>query len=231
MIDPRFFSRDKNDFIILIILINKMHKHKRDQHTIDIKNILVSEKDLDHHFLGKWNINHIDKYGTIKAGTKEHIARVRSKVDIDVGIIRLYAYISEQHGTANIIMDGTTGFYSKIIEDISCEKEDECIPINFLFIKLLTDEQIRNDYTKLHGYRIWRSTAEITDMVYNQNQEYCYPFYYIAKDTNTPKMIGMYTELPITHFNEYVTMRNLWINDYKKSTHIVTNTVVTTKSD
>lgn len=185
-------------------------------------NFDYAETDLDIHFIGQWEVHHIDKYGSIKSGTNSRSTVVRSQVNRLKGVVKLVAYIPDRNGVTDVIMDGSTGFHSKITERIAANKEHEWIRVDFLYIHVLSEEQIRKGYTKTDdGYRVWKTIAEIDDIVYNQNKEYTYPFYYFAEDTIAPKLLGMYVEIPIKHFNHYVMMRDLWFKKYKGAQEII----------
>lgn len=176
----------------------------------------LAQKDLDTHFIGQWDVHHVDKYGSVKAGTNSRTTVVRSRIDQRTGVIILVAHLPDRNGVTDIIMDGSTGFHSKISERITISKDDEYTRVDCLYIKLLTESQVRKEYTRTgNGYRVWETVAELDDVVYNQNDAFRYPFYYLATDTTAPKLVGMYVEIPIADFNEYVRMRDLWFKNYK----------------
>jgi hypothetical protein len=179
------------------------------------------EKDFDYTFLGQWIIHNVDDYGSIKAGTVSRTCTVRSKVDFQNDCIILAAFVPERYGVENIIMDGSVGLYGKIVEKvITSNKEGQTI-IDFLYIKYLKAENIQKDYViNENGFRVWQTKAEIDDLVFNKDENYTYPFYYIGTNTYSSKLVGMLIEIPINHFNHYVHMRELWYNDYKGSKEI-----------
>lgn len=112
-------------------------------------------------------------------------------------------------------MDGSTGFYGRISERAIGSNEGELLRVDVLYIKLLDAESIRTGYQMTSdGHKVWRAEAEIDDVVFNQDNTYNYPLYYFAKG-KSPRLAGMYTEIPIAHFNHYVHMRDLWYRDYK----------------
>ncbi len=177
-----------------------------------------TEKDLDTHYIGQWDIYHIDEYGTVKAGTVSRTGVVRSIVDFDKGVIKLVSVIPDHYGVNDIIMDGSTGFYGKISER-ALNHKDEISRVDYLYIKLLNAESVLDkSRTTLDGYKIYKTIAKVDDVVFNQDDTYSYPLYYFAKGEKSPRLVGMYVEIPITHFNHFVHMRNLWFRDYKGST-------------
>ncbi len=176
-----------------------------------------SERDLDTHFIGQWIVHHIDDYGTVKAGSVSRNAVVRSIVDFDKGIIKLVAVLPDRYGVTDIIMDGSAGFVSKITERTSSNEKNVLCLVDFLYIKLLTAEDvIKNVQTTSDGYKVWKTVAEFDDIVFNQDKTYSYPLYYFGKGKNL-RLVGMYTEIPLAHFNHYVRMRDLWYRDYQGS--------------
>ena len=142
---------------------------------------------------------------------------VRSKVDFNNGVIKLAAAIPDKYGVTDIIMDGSTGFYGKISER-SLGTKEELSRVDFMYIKLLSANNVIKEFRQTSdGYRVWKTVAEMDDIVFNNDKTYSYPIYYFAKGT---RLAGMYLELPIVHFNHYVHMRDLWFRDYKGSTTI-----------
>lgn len=172
-----------------------------------------NENDLDTHFIGQWDIHYVDDYGMIKAGTVSRSAVVRSLIDDSKGIIKLISIIPIKNGVSPIIIDGTTGFYGKISERAMGSK-DELTRVDFLHIKILKASDI-SKYVVENGYKIWETTAEIDDIVFNGDNTYTYSFKYIGKGNI---LIGMIIDIPISHFNHYVHMRDLWYRDYKGAT-------------
>jgi hypothetical protein len=180
-----------------------------------------TENDLDIHFIGQWNVNKIDDYGTVKAGTTSRCVVVRSQIDLDKDIIKLISYVPTKNGVTDIVLDGTFGLSGKISERSTGSKEGELTRVDFLHINLLKSNKIAKEYSKTkEGYRLWKTSAEIDDIVFNHDKTYSYPFYYIGTDTVSSKLIGMYVEIPIDHFNHYVKMRDLWFREYKGSKQI-----------
>ncbi len=176
-----------------------------------------TEKELDTHFIGELEIHHIDDYDTIKAGSTSKSAVVRSRLDFNRGVIKLVAVIPDKFGANHITMDGSSGFYGKISER-AIGYNEELLSVTFLYIKLLSAESVSKGYQMTSdGYKVWRAEAEIDDVVFNQDNTYSYPLYYFAKGKGSPRLAGMYTEIPIAHFNHYVHMRDLWYRDYRGS--------------
>ena len=180
-----------------------------------------TEKDLDTHFIGQWDVNKIDGYGTVKAGTTGRCMVVRSKIDLDENIIKLVSYVPNKNGVTDIVLDGTIGISGKISERSTGSKVDELTRVDFLHIKVIKSDKLAKEYVKTkEGYRVWKTVAEIDDIVFNHDKTYSYPLYYIGTDTLSSKLIGLYMEIPIDHFNHYIQMRDLWFREYKGSKHI-----------
>ena len=178
-----------------------------------------TEKDLDTHFIGHLSLEHIDDYGQIKAGSTSVTTTVRSIVDTEGGIIKLIAHIPTRHGVDKLVMDGSTGLYGTITERMAYINGD-MIKIDALYIKLLTANEMREATQKtIDGYTVWRTSLEFDDIIFNQDKQYSYLLYYFAKNK---KLIGIYAEIPIRHFNHYVHMRDLWFREYKGAKKIHT---------
>ncbi len=178
-----------------------------------------TEKDLDTHFIGHLTLDHIDDYGHVKAGSVSISTTVRSIVDTERGIIKLIAHIPIRHGIDQFIMDGSTGLFGTITERMIYVNGD-LIKIDALYIKLLSANEIQKlSHKTTDGYTIWRTSIEFDDVLFNQDGQYSYPLYFFAKGS---KLIGLYVEIPIRHFNHYVHMRDLWFCEYKGAKKIHT---------
>lgn len=182
---------------------------------MDIPDFNFTEKDLDTTFIGQWDLHHIDNFGSIKAGTESIKTVVRSYIDFDTKNINLISIIPERNGVTNVYMDGSTGFYGTISERTTNYKEAELIRMNVLYIKLLKAKNVLKDFIIKDNKKIWKTSAEMDDIIFNYDNKYTYPFYYFGTNEYNPKLIGMFIKIPIQNFNHYIRMRDLWIKDYK----------------
>lgn len=179
-----------------------------------------TEQDLDTHFIGQWDIHNVDDYGTIKAGTHSRSAVVRSKINLEHGTITLVSILSTRYGVTDIIIDGSIGLYGKITERARSGDDDNktLVRAEFGCAQLLSSEKLREECHKTtDGYRVWRGTFELDDIVFNMSGRYSYPMYYFAKGNH---LVGMQLEMPIKDFNHYVHMRDLWYRDYRGTKEI-----------
>lgn len=180
----------------------------------------IREKDLDKVFIGSWEITEIDDYKTPKSGKIPSNGVIRSKVNHKDGTITLYGRIHPRFGEQNVVMDGSVGIYSKITER-ALIAENTIGRVNFLWIKLITpDNVISFRKSSGEGY-ILETEAEIDDVVFNGDGDYTFPAKYFINIINKqPILTGLEINIPICKFNHYIHMRDLWYRDYKGSSVI-----------
>nr|QBK86266.1 MAG: hypothetical protein LCMAC102_00610 [Marseillevirus LCMAC102] len=183
----------------------------------------LKDQDLDNTFIGQWEVTCTDDYDTPKAGTSIRTAVVRSKVDLENEIVRLYSYLTPRFGVDNIPMDGSVGVYGKITER-SRVGVDSITRTDFLWIQSISPSDIKYKIQNIDGEKdkyTLLSTAEFDDVVFNAIGEYTFPITYHLKGEKIPMLWGLSIEIPLQKFNHYIRMRNLWYRDYEGAKIIV----------
>ena len=176
----------------------------------------MQESDLDRTFMGQWEITRVDDYLTQKAGTSIRNTVIRSRVDLEKGVICLYSHLPTRYGLDPIVADGTYGICGKIVERI---KIDSGKPnVSFLYLRVNKGEDILSSLKKVGpGRYTLQGIAEIDDVVFNAQEDYTFPFTYYLKGEKQPYLWGVSIEIPIGKYNHYVKMRNVWYHDYEGS--------------
>jgi hypothetical protein len=178
------------------------------------------ESDFGVKFIGVFELEQLDKYNTVKSGTTFIQGMVRSIVDNKKKVIKLVSVLSDHSERDKIIMDGSIGIQSVVSDKFpSPLKPTELQNTIFLNVKNLQFNQVLK-YEIIDDYRVWKTTCSFSKYLFNQNHEFTYDFFYFGTNKQQSTLIGMYCEIPISDFNKYVYMRNLYISDYTGCTEI-----------
>jgi len=176
----------------------------------------IQESDLDRSFLGQWEVTRVDDYLTPKAGTTSRSAIIRSKIDPEREVVKLYSYLPERYGLDSITVDGSYGLCGRVTERIKMEntKPNIC----FLYLHVIKAEDIPSRLKEsgdIPGRYTLEGEAEIDDVVFNAQGNYTFPFTYYIKGEKNPVLWGLSLEIPIAKYNHYIRMRDIWYHDYE----------------
>ena len=182
----------------------------------------VNEATLDKHFIGQWQVTPLDDYKTPKAGKTAISATVRSKIDRDAGIVRMFSYIPQRHGITQIEMNGSIGICGKVTERMKTS-ETGFARVDFLFLRAIPAEDIIHslipiDVPEEGDWFMLKGKAEIDDVVFNIRGEFTFDITYFVKDKRSPVLWGMVIDIPLAKYNHYIRMRDLWYRDYEGAT-------------
>ena len=174
----------------------------------------IKDTDLDETFIGQWEIIRVDDYLSLKAGTVPVIAVVRSKKDLELGIITFYSTIHPKYKNDPIIMDGSMGIMGRITEKFEINPPT-LSRVEVIYIHCITGSDIlsRIERTK-DGDMFVRGTCEFDDIIFDSENIPMDITYYIKGD-KTKYLWGVKLVIPIDRYNYYVKMRDLWYRDYK----------------
>ncbi len=173
----------------------------------------IKDRDLDETFIGQWEIVRADDYLTPKAGTSPVIAVVRSKKDLEAGVITFYSAIHPKFKNDPIPMDGSVGIMGRITERF--EANPPIINrVEVIYLHCISGSEIPGKIEHKDGNMIIKGTCEFDDIIYTQ-QDIPMDITYYIKGDKTRYLWGMELVIPIDMYNHYVRMRDLWYRDYK----------------
>lgn len=172
----------------------------------------IKDRDLDETFIGQWEIVRADDYLTPKAGTVPIITVVRSKKDLDAGVITFYSVIHPKFKNDPIPMDGSAGIMGRITERFE-SSPSSLNRIEVMYLHCISGSEILEKTEKFEDGYIIKGTGEFDDIVWQQEHSPIDIIYHI-KGEKTKYLWGMEVSIPIDSYNNYVRMRDLWYRDY-----------------
>ena len=171
----------------------------------------IKDRDLDETFIGQWEIIRTDDYHTPKAGTAPVIAVVRSKKDLEAGIITFYSVIHPKFKNDPIPMDGSVGIMGRISERFEANPPS-INRIEVIYLHCIGGPDIPEKIEHIDGETIIRGTCEFDDILF---ENIPLDIIYYIQGGKTRYLSGMKLVIPIDIYNKYVKMRDLWYRDYK----------------
>nr|QBK85999.1 MAG: hypothetical protein LCMAC101_05940 [Marseillevirus LCMAC101] len=170
--------------------------------------------DLDETFIGQWEIVRVDDYLTPKAGTAPIIAIVRSKKDLDLGIITFYSVIHQKFKNDPIPMDGSVGIMGRITERFEVNPPG-LNRIEVIYLHCISGSDILEKIENKDEDMIIKGTCEFDDICWQKEKYSSMDITYYIRGEKTRYLWGMELVIPIALYNNYVKMRDLWYRDYK----------------
>ena len=174
----------------------------------------IKDRDLDETFIGQWEIVRTDDYLTPKAGTAPIIAVVRSKKDLEEGVITFYSVIHPKFKNDPIPMDGSVGIMGRITERFEANPP-ALNRIEVMYLHCIGGVDIPEKIEHKDGETIIRGTCEFDDICWQNKERAPLDITYYIQGGKTRYLCGMKLVIPIDIYNHYVKMRDLWYRDYK----------------
>jgi hypothetical protein len=174
----------------------------------------IREKDLDETFIGQWEIVRTDDYLTHKAGTSPIVSVVRSKKDLELGLVTFYSVIHPKFKNDPIPMDGSVGIMGRITERFEANPPT-LTRIEVMYLHCISGTEIVERMKHVDGETIIEGTCEFDDICWQKKEYSSIPITYHIKGDKTRYLWGMELTIPIDLYNNYVKMRDLWYRDYK----------------